>query len=185
MTHYMTRFLAPAAAFMLLSSAAAKAADTFITYDLQWSPRDDSTASATGSITLDTTALALDIGFGPGSGLITDVVSAFSMTVAGAQNSDPDGTFALADFDTFVFEPAVVPVDFNDQLIGQVDEFTFFSSDVDADAPNAIGPLILGLADGESIVLTSATPAPEPVSLAILGSGLAGLTLVRKRRRSI
>ena len=40
-----------------------------------------------------------------------------------------------------------------------------------------------GRVDDVSLVLASSTPAPEPASLALLATGIAGLTGLRRRRR--
>lgn len=175
----MKHVLSVAAAALLLSCAPALAAplETFL---LTWAPVGSGTASATGSITLDPTLLP-NPGATAGS-FLTNYIDSLSITVTGADFGN--GTFTLSDFGAASWDTGGNTVDFSSNLIGQIADLNF-TAVAPSTTPTAVGLLQMQISDGQVVKLVSVLPAeaaPEPVSLAVLGVGLLGLSVLRRRR---
>lgn len=155
---------------------------TYKTFNLTWSGASfGNGASATGYFTVDTACLN-NPGFTSFSGM--SALSALSITVTGS--SGGNGTFGLSDFSTFFINTAGGILDLNREWFGQanpegawgsgafpstVGDFNVFSNGSSASTPTATSGFTLRTAGGDSILLTSVTPVPEPVTCAMLLTG--------------
>jgi hypothetical protein len=116
----------------------------------------------------------------------------FSISIAGATLGN--GTWTLADYQASPSPNGWIwilsaPIDLSTELVGQAGFADFnwcagTSSCGLADAPGGVATFRIRLVGerGESLSLVSMRPVPEPGTLALLGLGLAGLGLSRRRK---
>ena len=168
----------------LLTSAYA---DAFQTFTADWSGTSyANVASAVATFTLDVTAMDAALNNNTGGtyfGVLNGYISGLSMTVTGA--SSGNGTFTTSDFSDFYIQTSG-PINFSSELGAQPNfgDFNFFSTD---GAPDGTATKTLTTANdsGDSMLLGSVTPAPEPSTLALSGLGtLSGLFLLRRQKLS-
>jgi PEP-CTERM motif len=78
---------------------------------------------------------------------------------------------------------------FGDQIYSGTGPFTLLTGTFPTSASLGFGDIldandnVIATLDGGSVVATSTTAAPEPATLALLGSGLFGLAAVRRKKR--
>lgn len=165
------------------------------TFNLNWSGASfGNGASATGSISFDT-ALLNNPGFTSFPGMTG--LSALSVTVTGS--SGGNGTFGLSDYSTFFINTAGGTLDLNSPWIGQntpggvwgplafpttVGDLNMFSSGASVNAPSGSSIFTLLTAGGDSMLLTSVAPVPEPETYAMLLAGLGMMGVAVKRRKA-
>ncbi|HCT46124.1 MAG: hypothetical protein CMJ35_04790 [Phycisphaerae bacterium] len=188
MNHRTLTVSAAIAASAITSSVAL--AD-FVTFDIVWEGISGSNASATGSLTIDTSIL--DIAGGESIWRAFDHPNSpyvdFTVTIVGAQLHN--GTYSMAndDFDQGFWE-ASGPLDLSADLIGQAnfDGFNYWSIDY-ANIPSNAQQNILSTAPRSStandqLVMTSMMAQVSVVPLppaAWTGLGLLGVMGVRRR----
>jgi hypothetical protein len=157
-----------------------------ITIDLEWDgDAFGNGAHATGSITFSSLSNSPGFGFDP---LAAAGVTALSVTVTGAVSGN--GTYGIGDFSDIVFY-AFAALDFSAELCGQAGfscvggtgDFNLFN--VSPGAPGGTANFVLtsddGLGSSMQLVSMVAQQVPEPYVPVLLGLGLAGLLLVRRR----
>ena len=186
--------LALAALFVLGTSSAVQA--QLATFDLSYSGASfGNSAVGTGVITLDLATLS-NPGFN--QSLAPTYITSLSLTISGA--SSGNGTFSLADINTFKLDTNGGTLDFTRQLIGQPTagasfgtpngsggDFNLFGSTL----ADPVGVFFFTLAtsggSGDQLLLTSIAPTttPEPGSIAFLvGIGISGSVFVRRRKNA-
>lgn len=189
MNHRTLTVSAAIAASAITSSVAL--AD-FVTFDIVWEGINGSNASATGSLTIDTSIL--DIAGGESIWRAFDHPNSpyvdFTVTIVGAQLHN--GTYSMAndDFDQGFWE-STGPLDLSADLIGQAnfDGFNYWSTDY-FNIPSNAQQNILSTAPRSSandqLVMTSMMAQVSVVPLppaAWTGLGLLGVMGVRRRMR--
>lgn len=199
------RFIVAAA--LVMTACAAQAGNVF---DFTYSGDSfGNTASATGSITIDTTVLD-SVNYNDNTGVFlggaaNPFVSALNITITGA--SSGNGTYTLADFDDVVlWENSATPLDFTKELVGQATsgdpwgtpngnggDFNLFNFSGNTDAPHGTFYFTLTTDQGleDSMLLTSFRPGANAVPessgaelasvIGLIGTGLAMRTVRRRR----
>lgn len=186
----------------LLIGLAAKSQAALETFDISWSGASQgNSATATGTITLDTSLIDTSGPYTSLTGVVTPAtpwVTAFSMTVSNASTPAGDGTFGISDFDTSpgdIFIDLTGPVDFSKDLEGQANfaDFNVFSNFSTLDAPLGFNNFLLADGSGDQLTLTSfapavtgptggsSTPLPSALPLGLLCLGVLAIAVRRYR----
>jgi hypothetical protein len=168
-----------------------------VTFNIEWSGASfGNSATATGFITFDDTVLP-EIGAMGALTLPSPSVIDLGVTISGA--SAGNGSFGIGDFGAVVFETPSA-LDLSQELIGQLltNGCTFGTSEgpcgdglggdfnlfgLTPDAPIGVWYFVLETAGGEAMLVTSMRPAgvPVPLTFALLGLGLVGMGLGRRK----
>jgi hypothetical protein len=181
----------------LLALTVSAYADVFQTYDITWSGASfNNSATATGQITLDLTTLPNP--GGPAYDMINDIAS-MTLTVTGA--SSGNGTWSKSDLapisnlGTYTYwDTGGATLNMLQQLVGQPTtgnpwgtpdgisgDFNFFFTN-----GGPIGTFYFTMTtaggNGDSMLLTSVEPVPEPGTIVLAGSGVMLLAGSIRRR---
>jgi hypothetical protein len=176
----------------MLATASLSKADTFGTFDLNYSGASfGNAATATGQIVIDETLLPNP---GTASGSFSTYLQSLNLTVFGAASGN--GTFSLSDFGTFVWNTNGATLDLTQELVGQATpgspwgttgggDFNLFASN--PIAPEGVAPFTLQTngGSGDQLALTNFTPAntPEPQTYALMLFGMLGAAGFALQRR--
>jgi hypothetical protein len=176
----MRKFLMLLAPIVVLAFASGALADT-INYTATGTTMGQSftfTFSEPGTLTsLDTFTTA---NFTTGSLTLTNL-PAEVIFFSAAESGLLDIIVTLEGTDTIEF--------FGDQIYSGTGPFSLLTGTFPLSASLGFGNIldangnVLANLDGGSVVATSASAAPEPATLALLGSGLFGLAAVRRKKR--
>jgi len=189
MTH---RRLTISAAIAASAMSGSIAVADFVTFDLVWEGGSSSSASATGSVTIDTSTSIIANGggyaFGPLAG---SPFMDFTMTVVGAAGGNGTFTQANGDFD-FAFWISTGPLDLSTNLVGQAGLVDMNVGGSAPGTPYALGPFTIeinrnGVGGSDVLRLSSMTAntitaVPLPPA-AWAGLGLLGVMGVGRRLR--
>lgn len=178
----------------LFAAGAAQATE----YKVLWSGQSfGNSATGVGFIDIDTSVVP-DVGFQGFHALPDSAFQILSVTISGA--SSGNGTFGASDFSSYYFATPIA-LNYSKELIGQdvgggctygtstgpcgngsSGDFNLFGAV--AGAPLGVWYFDLQTAGGDQMLVTSISPAPEPVTLALFGAGLAGYAATRRRKKS-
>jgi hypothetical protein len=186
--------LIPASASFMATPASASTLETF---DITWSGASfGNTAVASGVMTLDTSVL-------PTSNNIIGDITALQVSVSGA--SSGNGTFPLSAFGLVVFDARSSVLDLSKELIGQTlsdgcsygtstgacgvgfgGDFSLAGNGSDPRAPASMSYFELSTYNGtgDSMLVTSISPVPEPSTWAMMILGFSSLGFMAYRRRN-
>ena len=151
-------------------------------------------ASAVATFTLDTSQLN-NPGLSSFSGAsILSTFQNFQITVSNA--SSGNGTFTTSDLSLIFLNTSGGTLDFNSELMGQstpsgawgtgayptmVGDFNFFSTGSNPLAPTGTSAFTLNTGGGQSMLMTSFAPIPEPSSWMMGGLAIGASLLIRRR----
>jgi hypothetical protein len=153
--------------------AAPGAAHASVTYDLTLTDSSNPAYSGTGTITLATAPNPSGLSmYGTGQ------YSNLSFTVDNQTFTAPPGTVSAVEF----LSGSFYDITFSETIGTTPNRFTldttggyaFYYNNLQSEASGSITA---------SLATTPPVATPEPATIAVLGAGLAGLTLVRRRRR--
>lgn len=175
--------------FFVIAAMASSALAASQRLDITWSGASfGNSATATGFITFDSLLSA------PGSNNFNSAITDAGITITGAASGN--GTFGMTDFSSFYFySPSTL--DFSSQLIGQHltngstfgatngsgGDLNFFGSSSGSPIGSNYFKLTTNVGSGDSMLVTSMAPVPEPETYAMLLAGLGILGGIARRHK--
>lgn len=160
-------------------------------------------ATATGSFTFEDSMIPINSPFSVMFDLPNPAITAFEINILGA--SSGNGLFTLTDFASLWWRTNGATLDFTQELVGQPTsnrpwgfssptepgaggDFNLASNGGGAPSGSWFFELTTSNGTGDSMRLTSMTessdepiPTPEPSTIVLVGAGLGGIFIMRKR----